>query len=259
MRGQMANERAVNFKGGLLAFEDRDLSVHSLPKPITEEASGDQNFEATLKKDTVYIATNVSFANQKINFSLKLPNYSAQFGIHAFLYDENGNYGVMHQTFDSRKDVDAILDVPLYIMSNEVITLPLVLQNNTKERQVLNIQNPTTINSTLEPGQSQQFTIQIDPKRVPYNIEVKNNFGKTLALVQVNPLVVKPGIQVDSGKSDFVSTLKSNPGSLTFRETLPQSYLKGNSSLQVCNKNTGLSLILDSIEKVNKEPHGCFE
>lgn len=39
--------------------------------------------------------------------------------------------------------------------------------------------------------------------------------------LQVNPQIVKPGIQIDLGKADFVSTLRTKPGSLQFKEMLP--------------------------------------
>ena len=71
--------------------------------------------------------------------------------------------------------------------------------------------------------------------------------------------MVKPGIEVNVGKSGYISTKTSDNGSLTYQEVLPTELIIGNSNLKICNKNAGLGLILDAIEKINRVPTGCFE
>jgi hypothetical protein len=39
------------------------------------------------------------------------------------------------------------------------------------------------------------------------NIRALDRFGKELSSLNVNPLLIRPGIEIEKGKSDFVSTI----------------------------------------------------
>lgn len=66
-----------------------------------------------MKKDTILFKTQTEFdKNNNISLKVKLPNYSAVFGVYVFMFDQNGVYGFTKKSFESKRDIDLIMDVP---------------------------------------------------------------------------------------------------------------------------------------------------
>lgn len=172
----------------------------------------------------------------------------------------NGKIGRTEFTYAAQSPVSIDAKIPPYLTVGDSALLPLVIKNNRTEAlmMTLNLQLPPHVQAgeynhqiRVEPNQALQILIPVQARAATAgNIRfmVSSRLGKeTLSLPFVAVSKGFPVIETFSGNT-------SAQHSFTISKMVPGSL---HSSLKLYNSSEGQ--LLDGIESMLREPHGCFE
>lgn len=124
---------------------------------------------------------------------------------------------------NSKSEFNLSIDEPLYILNNEDFAVKFRIENNENYQQIINFTKPSRFSVTVPANGVKTYKLILNRNSVPFQIEATNQKGEIAGKLDINPLLVKPGIQVENGTSGFVSSNSNNfsQNVLAHKETLP--------------------------------------
>lgn len=213
--------------------------------------------EEMLKRDTIY--HNIEFLKGKgIIGHFTVPERVTNFMFRVFMVTPAGVYGYDEKRFSVRKPINISADIPLFLYKDEVLKIPVVIENNQGNLAEVYFKKPSQMTKTIQARSSISEIFTLDGKSLPMSIEIQDKDGKILSNYKVAPKIVNPGILAIDGASGFIET-QNAATVLSYSSSYNKELVHGNNKLEVCYRNGILSMILDTIREFNRIPTGCFE
>jgi uncharacterized protein YfaS (alpha-2-macroglobulin family) len=213
--------------------------------------------------------------NGEYSGSFTLTDLITKFRFSVDAVSREGVYGMLQSSFNSNKPFYVESKVPFFFTNQDQLHVPIVIHNNQDEAVVVAL----SIESSLMGGELQweieSESVNIDAKSskevdVKFNAKLPAESFKLKIIAKcskncsdsfsVTSKIIGRGFPVLSTKSGFIGTQGNNfttSSSLEFN--LPGTYEQGTLDLKAKIYTSKLSSIVEALEKLIRDPHGCFE
>ena len=238
--------------------DDCDLEVEEKKIEKEELSTGNPeekiNIQELIKKDNVFYIS-LSKNTEKITESFKLPNNVSKFRVYIISFTKNGIYGINSSEIKSEKKFQVDMNIPLYLYKNEGMKLNLNLRNNYNEKRKINITMEKSQNINVDKKAKLIYPLDINYKNLPINLKVNMENNPDTELIKINPQ--KLGYTIIRGSK--LLTLEENKNIDETNLELPKDYINNTLKVKVYQQVMGPNLILKGLNRLIKEPCGCFE
>ncbi|MBL8798343.1 MAG: hypothetical protein JNM56_30895 [Planctomycetia bacterium] len=220
--------------------------------------------------ETIYWHPALVLADGKADLGFELPDSVTSFQLVAFGHTADGRLGAFTSEFESKKPFNLNAAVPLEVTANDLIDVPVAVDNNTPDARVIRLtvethgltvlpgtENSKTVSLQMKPGERGRTIFRMQPsiKEGTAVVKIKGvtePFGADAVRYTIN--VVPEGFPVSSQLSDVLEGVAQHELMLPKDGLIPGT-LKAN--LQVFPSR--LADLQGGLEGLLREPRGCFE
>lgn len=206
------------------------------------------------RRDTILHTNFAILPVEGLRGSVSVATESADLLLRVWLVSDRGVYGYSERSVSVRPPFNAVYDLPLSIYRDEPLMLDVRFENNEEKSKQLSI-GESRIN--LQPQSIAVHRLNLSSVQLPYTLEVFGSDQKRLLMRKLQVEVLPPGLPVTTGKSAYLATGGKHP--LRFRHKLPASLLPEDRTFRVCANKHPLQVLLKAVERLDRQPHGCFE
>ena len=287
-RVAMNNIGDIRFKGAQPQILKEDEKYEETEEAEDDEFNDEELEEETISSEEELIAERVDFKQTQLfsqfiiaknghyKGSFKLGDLITKFRFEINSVTKAGVYGMHHSYFNSNKDFYIESNLPFFFTSLDKIDVPVIIHNNKNTDLKIKLALSTSLkNKELE------FSFSESKVTVPKhsNKEVIIKFKGKIQTTE--DFKIKIEAKCDQGCSDsFSSTskiigrgfpvVKSQSGFIgtngdTFKKeaelefNLPSTFEGGSLELKAKVYIRQMSYIVEALEKLIRDPHGCFE
>ena len=220
-----------------------------------QEELSDEDLKKMLQEDTIFYSSLGKDFSKTGKVSFLLPDRVGKFRISVVGVTPEGKYG-MHTSFvQIQKPFNAVMEYPDYIRQSDVIRLSLILQNNTAQSKTVSIKEFDRM-FTLQPNSSKTIPMRMTTETMPFKFVASD--GDSSVPIVVNPTVMN-GFLFEKAKTYI---LKKEDGMVLKNDLtleVPVNTINDLVQVEVSYTPFNEKVFLTGLDKLVREPHGCFE
>ena len=222
----------------------------------SDEAKNDIDLESEASEDNTVFFSKLGW-NTEDKVSFKLPSSISKFRVMVFAISSDGRIGVHTDFLETQEPFTAQADVPLYLYSQETLSLSVALYNNMD--QTITVTNDFTNESPTSVSARDMTRLNLDIRAadLPVTVTFTSSSGEK-SQIKIAP-VVKQGLSFRYSKNYKAVQTDSGFEQIGGALVLPQNLITGSLDFSFQNVQVGSALILKGYEGLVREPSGCFE
>ena len=183
-----------------------------------------------------------------------MPNNTSNFRVTIISFNKRGLYGINQLNLESHKRFNVYADIPLSLYQGETVEINLNLQNNYDTKMQASILGDQLKKVDLEPRSKKLEVYPVTYNKLPFTLETFMT-NKDSEKIRMNPL--KLGYIVIERVAGL--KFKEKTSNLDHDIVIPNSYVPNSLKLTIDKIDIKPDLILKGMDRLVREPYGCFE
>jgi hypothetical protein len=237
--------------------EEQPFNNNTQTEPNQNKKEDDTKLRELVKQnDTIFFhPIGKKLRNNVLNF--ELPDRAGKYRVTIIGVSSRGEYGLHTSFIQAQRPFNIRVDAPLYIRKNDVVILNLILENNTDQTKTIEI---GYLNKTrrLRPMSSATELFKINYESVPLKISARDTQNGEVLTKRVSPKKMNGFLFREAG----TLILKKEDGQVlsnSFDFELPENVINNEVSVKIEHQPMSPSVFLKGLDRLIREPHGCFE
>ena len=226
-------------------------------------------------KQTQLFTTFFNAKNGKYKGSFKLTDVITKFRFSVDAVSTSGVYGALVDSFNSNKDFYIESNIPFFLTSQDKINVPVIIHNNKNEDLNVDLSVSTTLENDELEAVFAESSVKVDKKssksvilklkakkqtKDEFKVKVEAKWSTCSDSFVKSSKIIGRGFPVSKTQSGFIGTNGNEfKNEASLEVSLPSTFEEGTLEVKAKIYTSQLSHIYEALERLIRDPYGCFE